>query len=273
MRWGSSSLSSRQALEREREVRAALGRGDGVDLVDDHRLDAAQHLARLRGEHQVERLRRGDQDVRRRAAHRRAVALRRVAGADRDREVGPDPAQRRAQVALDVVGERLQRRDVDQARVLSAGSTGEPVEAPQEGGERLARAGGRGDEHVLAGGDGRPGLRLGRGRRLERALEPVAYGRREGGQRQPSVEGSSVQRASGCGRPHSCAPGAAQRVGAREGVGRAHADRARHLGRAASASAYAGQLARTPEDRVEHRLGQPPGERVLLAGVKAAERA
>ena len=43
-------------------------------------LDAAQHLARLRGQHQVERLGRRDQDVRRRAQHRaraRAAACRR----------------------------------------------------------------------------------------------------------------------------------------------------------------------------------------------------
>ena len=40
-----------QALQRDRQVGAALGAGDGVDLVDDHRLDAAQRLARLRGQH------------------------------------------------------------------------------------------------------------------------------------------------------------------------------------------------------------------------------
>ena len=37
-----------EPLEAQREVRAALGAGDGVDLVDDHVLDAAEHLARLR---------------------------------------------------------------------------------------------------------------------------------------------------------------------------------------------------------------------------------
>ncbi len=52
-----------EPLEREREVRAALGGGNGVDLVDDHRLDRAERLSRARGEHQVERLRRRDQDV------------------------------------------------------------------------------------------------------------------------------------------------------------------------------------------------------------------
>ena len=35
-----------EALEGQGEVGAALGLGDGVDLVDDHRLDAGQDLAR-----------------------------------------------------------------------------------------------------------------------------------------------------------------------------------------------------------------------------------
>ena len=65
-----------QALEREREVRAALRGRDGVDLVDDHGLDAAEHVARLRGEDQVQRLGRRDEDVGRRAPHGDAVALR-----------------------------------------------------------------------------------------------------------------------------------------------------------------------------------------------------
>jgi hypothetical protein len=146
-----------------------------VDLVDDDRLDAAEHLARLRGEDQVQRLGCRDEDVGRRAPHRRALALRRVARADRDAQVGPDAAQRSAQVAVDVVGKRLQRRDVDQARVRGR-LAAEGVERPQERGERLARSGRRGDEHVLAGGDRRPRLGLRRSRRLERPLEPIADG-------------------------------------------------------------------------------------------------
>ena len=66
-----------EPLEREEEVRAALGRGDRVDLVDDDGLDRREHLARLRGQQEVERLRRRDQDVGRRA--RDARALRRPA--------------------------------------------------------------------------------------------------------------------------------------------------------------------------------------------------
>ena len=114
IRWTGPSAACVEPLERDRQVRAALGLRDGVDLVDDHRLGAGEDLARLAREHQVQRLGRGDQDVRRVARHVAPVLLRRVAGADADADVGADPAQRRAQVLLDVVGERLQRRDVDE---------------------------------------------------------------------------------------------------------------------------------------------------------------
>ncbi len=79
--------------------------------------------------------------------------------------LGADAAQRCAQVALDVVGEGLQRADVDDAGTRTASPrswTAQPVERPQERGERLARAGGCGEQHVLAPGDRGPGLRPGR---------------------------------------------------------------------------------------------------------------
>ena len=103
----------REPLERQRQMGAALRLGDGVDLVDDHRLDPGQHLARLRSDDQIQRFRRRDQDVGRVAPHRLALALRRVAGAQGDAQLGADAPKRRPQVALDVVGERLQGRDVD----------------------------------------------------------------------------------------------------------------------------------------------------------------
>ena len=137
-----------EPLEREREVRAALGARHGVDLVHDHGLGVHEELARLRREHQVERLGRGDQDVRRLAQHRLALLLGRVAGADGDGHVAADALERRAQVLLDVVRERLQRRDVDQPRLalaLGERPSGQAVERPEERGERLARAGGGGD--------------------------------------------------------------------------------------------------------------------------------
>ena len=126
-----------QPLERDREVRAALGLRDGVDLVDDHLLDVLEDLARLAGEHQVQRLGRRDEDVRRVAAHVPPLLLRRVAGADRDLHVRADPAQRRAQVLLHVVGERLERRDVDEPR-RAAGCCGSATSRSRPRGTRRA---------------------------------------------------------------------------------------------------------------------------------------
>ena len=162
-----------QPLERERQVGAALGLRHRVDLVDDHLLGAVEDLRRLAGEHQVQRLGGGDEDVRRVADHRLALPLGRVAGADGDLDVGADAAERRAQVLLDVVGERLQRRDVDEAGAVGGRLGDHPVERPQEGGQRLARAGRRADQRVLAGGDRRPCLRLSRRGGVEGALEPL----------------------------------------------------------------------------------------------------
>ena len=69
-----------------------------------------------------------------------------------------DPGERRPEVALDVVGQRLERADVedaDAARVRLRGrrprrSAGEPVERPEERGEGLAAAGRGVDERVAA---------------------------------------------------------------------------------------------------------------------------
>ena len=148
-------------------------------------------------EHQVERLGRRDEDVGRVAAHGGPLALRRVAGAHGDRHVGADAAQRRAEVALDVVGQRLQRRDVDEARpALALGQRigRQAVERPQERGERLARSGGRRDEDVIARRDGRPRLLLRRRRLRERGLEPVTNAGCEGGQRHASRLASAGRR-------------------------------------------------------------------------------
>ncbi len=197
MRWMRAAAQRLQALERQRQVRAALGGHQRVDLVDDDRVNGAEHVAGARGEQQVERLGRRDEQVGRVAAEAGALGGRRVARPHRHRGLGEldaerlrrpgDPGDRRPEVALDVHRERLQRRDVeDAAPAIGRRHRREhqPVDGPQERRERLAAAGGRQDQRGLAPGDRRPPERLGSGRLAERRREPVADGRVE------EIEGS-----------------------------------------------------------------------------------
>ena len=181
-----------QPLEREREVAAALARGDGVDLVDDHGANAGQHRpARDRAEQDVKRLGRRHQDVRRLLQALAPLDRRRVAGAhggaDRDvgqaerAQLGADAGERRLEVGADVVRERLQRRDVDDRRLVGEAARREAgahqaVERGQERGQRLARAGRCRDQRVPAGADRRPGGRLRLGGRGKGPGEPAGDG-------------------------------------------------------------------------------------------------
>ena len=189
-----------EALEAQRHVGAALRPGDRVDLVDDDLLDAAQDLAGLAREQEVQALGRRDEDVRRMPDEVAPLVRRRVAGPARDRDPRRlhaqalrgerDPGERRAEVALHVVGERLERGDVQRADGALDAALGrrarlvdQAVEAPQERRERLAAAGRRVDQRVVALADRRPALGLGRRGGLERRLEPGPDGgpeRREG---------------------------------------------------------------------------------------------
>ena len=214
-----------EPLEAEREVRPSLRPGDGVDLVDDHLLDAAQDVARRARQQQVQRLGRRDQDVRRAAGDLATILGRRVAGPGGDRDVRHgqaeplrgqrDPGQGRPQVPLDVVGQGLERADVqdpDRARRRPGRhrprrSGGQTIEAPEERGEGLAAPGRGVDERVPAGRDRGPATRLRVRRRLERALEPGPDRRPEARQRigraarrRPVVAGSTGS--GGGGRGH-----------------------------------------------------------------------
>ena len=160
-----------EPLERDGEMDAALRARDRVYLVEDHRLDGLEQLAAPGREQQVQRLRRRDQDVGRRPEHPLAVALRRVTRADAHRERRADPGERPPQVALDVVVERLERRDVEQPKTLARRGV-QPVDAEEKGREGLPRAGRRLDEDVPARRDRRPGELLRRCRAGEGALEP-----------------------------------------------------------------------------------------------------
>jgi hypothetical protein len=112
-----------ETLEREREMRTPLVASDRVDLVDDHGSNCREHASSgLRCHQQVERLGRRHEDVRSAAAHPGTLGRRRVAGSHEraDLDVGQmrgaqllaDPFERTAQVALDVVRQGLERRDV-----------------------------------------------------------------------------------------------------------------------------------------------------------------
>ncbi|MNN13045.1 hypothetical protein D3C81_1260620 [compost metagenome] len=168
---------------------AALAAGQRVDLVGDHAARPGQHRPPgLRAEQHVERFRRGDEDVRRLAAHGLALALGGVAGAHRGADIHlrqtrsfelvADASQRLFQVDANVVGQRLQRRDVHhrgairQLAVIGQSFAHQFVDGGEEGGERLARTGGRRDQRRAAITDRRPGQLLGAGRSSEVAAEP-----------------------------------------------------------------------------------------------------
>ena len=160
-----------------------------------------EDLARLAREHQVQGFGRRDQDVRRAAGEVATVLRGRVAGAARDRDVRGglaeagggegDPRERRAEVPLDVVGQRLERADVEDAdaprvRLRRGGAgrrRGQPVQRPEKRREGLAAPGRGVDQRVAATADRGPALGLGLRRRREGALEPGADGGRERRQR------------------------------------------------------------------------------------------
>ena len=125
MRTGRMREQGFEPLERKREMSAALVVGDGVDFVHDHGLDVAQDGAALfGGEQDVERFRRGDQNVRRPRQHGAAFVHQGVAGAHADANLGHQQAalggfaknfaERDFEIFLDVVAQRLQRRDVQE---------------------------------------------------------------------------------------------------------------------------------------------------------------
>jgi hypothetical protein len=112
-----------QALQAEREMRAPLAPRDRMDLVDDDVLDAAQDVACLAGQEQVEALGGRDQDVGRAPDEVPSILRGRIArpAGDRDRrdrETEPlggqsDAGERGAEVPLDVVRQGLEWRDVE----------------------------------------------------------------------------------------------------------------------------------------------------------------
>jgi hypothetical protein len=109
-----------QTLERQRQVRATLVVGYGVDLVDDHRAHGLEHLpAAVCRQQDEQRLRCRHEQVRWVLEVRLALRWGCIAGPHGGSyvdvgephpfELGPDAGQRFGQVLLDVVAERFER--------------------------------------------------------------------------------------------------------------------------------------------------------------------
>src|SRR5690606_7066393 len=97
-------------------------------------------------------------------------------------QLAADTLKRGLEVLLDVVRQRLQRRDVQYARLVRQRVpleriANEIVDHGEERGERLAGAGRRRDQRRRAALDRIPCALLHRGGRIERAVEPARDGR------------------------------------------------------------------------------------------------
>ena len=198
-----------------------------MQLVEDHALERAEQIRRVGGgEQQRQLLRRGQQNIRRIAALALALRGRRVAGAGLDADRQTHLGDRRFEVARDVDGERLERRDVERVQPAFAAQVaagGERVffflrrrswerlmpalaqlhQARQESGQRLAAAGRRDQQHRAAGARLRQQFELMRARRPAAAGEPA---REEFRQERGALEDGhapEVAGACGGGRGHS----------------------------------------------------------------------
>ena len=181
-----------ETLQRDRKVRSAFIVGYGMNLVNDDGFDVAQNLAAaIGGQQDIERLRRGYQDVWRAAQHLAPLFRQRVAGADGSTNLAHqhaalggqscDLAQRAIEVLLDIVAQRLQRRDVQNfsAVVQSAVEcfAHQAINTNKEGRQRFARSGGRGDKRGASRQNFRPALLLRLSRRTELRAKPVRHER------------------------------------------------------------------------------------------------
>ncbi len=255
-------------------MRAAPRADDGVNLVDDDGPHRPQALAAaLRCQQQVQRFRRRDEDVRRRAEHRLPRRRRRVAGAhgggdcrrrqSESRGLGRNCRTRGRQVRVDVAAQRLERRHVDDADLVGQRRLqpfGEQfVEGDQERGQRLAGPGRRGNQRVPALADRRPALRLSRRRRAERGGKPPLHGGVKGLQaRTAKPPRGSLRSWNGWVGKNNCSPGSGSGVRSPES----------RVGSPQSSSPESG--VRSPESRMsEHFAEESPEALPRLAQDRA----
>src|SRR5687768_634698 len=137
-------------------------------------------------EHDVERLGSRYEDVRRLPEHPRSCRRRCVTGANSDTDLRENLSfllesslqlgKGRLEVPLDVVVERLERRDVEKVYAVHERRLHslyyQRVELPQKRGQRLSRAGWSEDQSVTAACDRRPSHALWLARLTESLREP-----------------------------------------------------------------------------------------------------
>ena len=181
-----------ESLQCQRQMGTAFGPRYCMDLVDNHRADTAEHAASLyRGQHDVERFRRRDQNVRGLSKHPCARGGWRVSRANGDANLwkllafGREPLsklrERPFEISLNVVVESLKRRDVKKLnRIrerLFRSAHDQVVQLPQKRRQRFPGPGWSEYEGVRSAGDRRPTLALRITRLPEGLLEPPPHER------------------------------------------------------------------------------------------------
>ena len=175
-----------------------------MNFVHDDRFDGTQSLAGIGSQQEVKRFRRGDENIRGMAQKSGALRRRSVPRSNRNLRFvkcgaqAPrglrDAHQRRAQIALHVNGQCLDRRYIEDAAALLFSrnrSEHQPVDAPQKSGQRFAGAGGSKDQSGFTARDGRPTLQLRLRRSSKNRFKPLSDSR---------MEQAGVQRSGGSGR-------------------------------------------------------------------------
>ena len=166
-----------------------------------------------------------------------------VAGADRNADLRPREPRRLGplrnfsqglvQILLDVVTERFERGDVHDLRAIFEAACEclleQGIETGEEGGERLAGAGGRGDQDVVARRDRRPAAGLHVGGRAEARAEPLRDDRMKPGQGHGCADGTMPEPGSSNNPrwlPFRCHPFASDDIGRAHLAGGGSTDRA-----------------------------------------------